>query len=180
MDELLLMMQKLMDKVEKLEQSLEEIKDQQRPMSSKDYLHSLKNEKAVDLEDWLKEIIIAKKDIRILLEEKSYLSLLIKIKCNQSLKIFKSHKNNIYCFTGGKWKTMTKINLEKMQNALFNKIHKEFTLMKKENDSELKDDSIKELTYIEQRGIINMITTTPHTKFKKELYDILNQLPSSE
>ena len=72
-------------------------------------------------------------------------------------------------------KTMTKQNIEKVQNALFNKIHKEFTAMKKSDDSELKRAEIKELTYIEQRGIVNQITTTTHTKFKKELYDVLKQ-----
>ena len=173
MDEMLVMMRTLMEKVEKIENTLEELKDQQRPLSSKDYIHSLKNETATELEDWLKAVNIAKKDIRVLLEEKTYLPLLHKLKCNQCLRIFDTNKNTVYCFTEGKWKTMTKQNLEKVQNALFNKIHKEFTAMKKADHIELKHETIKELAYIEQRGIINMITQTTHTKFKKELYDML-------
>ena len=175
MDELLVMMKTLMEKVDRMEVALEEMKDQQRPLSSKDYIHSLKNETAVELDEWLTTVKITKKQVRILLEEKSYLPLLSGLKCKRSMRIFDTHKNTVYCFVDGKWKTMTKQNIEKVQNALFNKIHKEFTAMKKSDDSELKRAEIKELTYIEQRGIVNQITTTTHTKFKKELYDVLKQ-----
>lgn len=175
MDEVLAMMRTLIEKVDRIENALEELKDQQRPLSSKDYIHSLKNETAIELEEWLSNVKITKKQVRILLEEKSYLSILSQLKCKRSMRIFDTHKNTVYCFVDGKWKTMTKQNIEKVQTGLFNKIHKEFTAMNKSNDNELKRAEIKELTYIEQRGIVNQITTTTHTKFKKELYDVLKE-----
>ena len=180
MDELLVMMKTLMEKVDRIEVVIEELKDQQRPLSSKDYIHSLKNETAVELDEWLTSIEITKKQLRILLEEKSYLPILSGLKCKRSMRIFDSHKNTVYSFVDGKWKTMTKQNIEKVQNTLFNKIHKTFTAMKKSDDIELKRAEIKELTYIEQRGIVNQITTTTHTKFKKELYYVLMEQSESD
>jgi hypothetical protein len=175
MDELLVMMKSLIEKVGNLETALEELKEHQRPLASKDYIHSLKNEEAKELDEWLQGIKISVKDIRVLLEEKTYFHILRNIKCKTSLRIFDTHKNTVYCFVDGKWKTMTKGNIEKLQTTLFNKIHKEFTAMKKGDHSDLKHDGIKELTYIEQRGIINLITTTTHTKLKKQLYDTLKE-----
>ena len=65
MDELIVLMKTLMEKVDRIEVALEEIKDQQRPLSSKDYIHSLKNEAAVELDKWLTTVKITKKQGKI-------------------------------------------------------------------------------------------------------------------
>ena len=101
--------------------------------------------------------------------------MLQKINFEASMRIFDNNKNTVFCFTEGKWKTMTKQNIDKLQNALFNKIHKQYCALKKDNTSRLHQPPIKDLSYIEQRDLINLITKTTHTKFKTEIYRRLQQ-----
>ena len=173
MDELLVLMRQVMDRLDKIDTSLEELRAEQRPLSSRDYIHSLQQEKGVELDNWLKSLDISVKSIRIILEERSYQVLLENLNLNSAMRIFDSKKNTVYCFIDGKWKTMTKQLVEKVQKGIFNKVHKKYCAMRKENSSELNRTSIKEMSYIEQRGILNYIVDAHTTKFKGELWSAL-------
>ena len=92
-----------MEKVDRIEVALEEMKDQQRPLSSKDYIHSLKNETAVELDEWLTTVKITKKQVRILLEEKSYLPVLGGLNARDPC-VFSILTKHSLLFVDGKWK----------------------------------------------------------------------------
>ena len=173
MDELLVMMRQVMERLDKIETSIDELRAEQRPLSSRDYIHSLQQEKGMDLDEWLKSVDISVKSIRVILEERSYQVLLENLNLDNAMRIFDSKKNTVYCFIDGKWKTMTKQLVEKVQKGLFNKVHKKYCAMRKEPSSELNRTSIKEMSYIEQRGILNSIEDAHTTKFKGDLWNAL-------
>ena len=166
----------LVEKVDKIENTLEELKSSSY---SKDNTNVLKNEKGVEIDKWLDDIEITSKNIRILLEEKNYTHLLESLNCNKCLKVVNNKKISVYYYSNESWKTLTKPKIEYFQNRLFNKIHKQYLAMKDEKNSELNRESIKSLTYIEQREILNLVTTTPHNKFKRDLYDVLKDCKAS-
>jgi hypothetical protein len=179
MDELLVMMKTLLERVDRIEASIEELKTQQRPLSSKDYIHSLKLEKGVELDHWLKTIKITAKDVRALLEEKNIMALMSNLDYQDCMRVFSNNKNTVYCYSGGNWKTLTKPLIDKIKNGIFTKTHKEYCAMKKNNSQELNRESLKDLSYIEQRGILNTITEINTTKFKNDLYKHLKDYTAS-
>ena len=173
MDELIQLVKTLLERVDRIEDSIEELKQQQRPLSSKDYIHSLKSETATEVDTWLTNIEITQKNIRTFLEEKTHIPLLKEINLQSCMKVFDNNKNSVFCYMNGTWKTVNKQIVENIKTKLFNKIIKKFVEMRRIESAELKHDSIKELSYIEQRGILNSLTTITHTKFRNELYNVL-------
>jgi len=179
MDELLVMVKTLLERMDRIEASIEELKTQQRPLSSKDYIHSLKQEKGIELDEWLKAIKITPKDVRALLEEKNIMALMANLNYQDCMRVFSNNKNTVYCYSGGNWKTLTKPLIVKIKNGIFTKTHKEYCAMKKDNNAELNRESLKDLSYIEQRGILNTITEINTTKFKNDLYKHLKDYTAS-
>lgn len=182
MDELLALVQSLHEKVDSLREEIDELKGQQRPMTSKDYTFSLKNSDGLDFDEWIGKIKINAKDVETLLLksnkncekiDKNYIDILIKLSECKAMKVFDSNKNTIYIFKKNKWITMKKEDIEKLQNKVQTKLRERFRKMIKEKNSLLNNETIADFSYMEQRNKISQVSTVTHTVLKNDLYKIL-------
>ena len=173
MDEVLAILHNLQERMESLENSIEEMKTQQRPMSSKDYLMYLRKEKGLDLDTFLSSIKITMKDVRKLLEERVYDTILNKIDYSSGMRIFNNNRNTIYIYKDDKWNTMQKEDILKVQNAIYTKVRDIYRGMIKSEHKDLQREKIKELDYLEQRNLISQVKDMKHISFKHRLYKII-------
>ena len=182
MDELIALVRSLHKKIDSLHEEIEELKSQQRPVSSKDYTFTLQKTTGKEFSKWMSDIVINASDIETILEkssknsikvDKNYFDLLEKIKSSDSLNVFSSYKNVIYIYKNKKWITMRKEETEMLQGKLQTKIRECFRTMVKNKDSILQKESIKELSYMEQRNKISQISAVSHTIFRNDFYKIL-------
>lgn len=182
MDELLALVQSLHEKIDAVREDLDELKGQQRPMSSKDFTFTLKNTTGMDFDEWVSSIKISCKDVETLLlksnkncekNDKNYLDILEKIGKCDSLRVFSNNKNTIYICKKSKWISMRKEDTEKLQTKVQSKLRERFRKMIKENNSIFQNDSIKEFSYMEQRNKISQVSSVSHTVFRNDLYKIL-------
>lgn len=182
MEEVLTLIKSLHEKIDSLQEEINELKTQQRPTSSKDFLTALKDTAGVDFEEWIKTIQISHEDIKELLLnsnrdckkiDKNYFELLKSINMSDALKVFSNNKNTIYIFTDSRWISMRKENILSFQNKIQEKMRKCFREMTKANSPLLNDNTIKDFSYMEQRNKISQISTVSHTIFKNDLYKML-------
>lgn len=179
MDEILSILHNLQDRMEAMENSIEELKSQQRPMTSKDYLMCLRKDKGTDFDEFLSNIKINIKDIRKLLEERVYDCILNKIDYSNAMRIFKTNRNTIYIFKEDKWQTMQKDDIIKLQTTIYSKARDTYRTMIKNNHKDLQREKIKELDYLEQRNIVSILKDMKHLSFKHRLYKIIEGCTTS-
>ena len=175
MDEILAVLTKMQERMEAMENSIEELKSQQRPMTSKDYLGYLRREKGIEFEEFLAKLHFNEEEICKILEEKTYNFLLRAIDFNSSMRIFKNNKNTIYIFKNTKWQTLQKEDIEKLQKTIYSKVRDIYRAMVKSNHKDLQMEKIKELSYLEQREIISQVKDIKHGTFKNKVYKIMEE-----
>jgi hypothetical protein len=176
MDEIMAMLHVLSTRLEKMEQSMNELKSQQHPSNSVDFIQYLQNEIGEEFETWLSKITISNYDIYNMIEMNSYEPFLKKIDFKLGMRVFPNNKNIIYIIKNGKWKILQLNDIKLMQTTLHTHLLKVFRIMVKEKNKELLRPTIKDLSYLEQRNIISYISITKPPSFKQELYKILISL----
>lgn len=182
MDELLALVHSLHEKIDAVREELDELKGQNRPMSSKDFTFTLKDTVGKNFDEWLSSLKITNEDVETLLlksnkncekTDKNYLGILQRIGNCDSLRVFSNSKNSIYICKKSKWISMRKEDSEKLQAKIQSKLRERFRIMIKENNTLLDNESIKEFSYMEQRNKISQVSSVSHTIFKNDLYKIL-------
>lgn len=173
MDEILSILHTLQERIESIEVSIEELKLNHRPMSSKDFISCLRNESGQEINEFLESIKITVDDIKILLEEKTYSFILNKINFNSGMRVFNRNKNTIYILKEGKWTTMQKEDIILVKTTIYTKVRDEYRKMVKDSHTHLDIPKIKELSYLEQREIVSELNDRKHLTFKHQLYKII-------
>lgn len=174
MEEILAMLHKINERIDGLEASIAEMKINQQPMTSKDYIACLRKESGTELSVFLEGIKITVDNIVKLFEEKNPDAIFAEIDYTPSMRIFKNNKNTVYAFKDGKWQTMQKDELNLVQNTIFSKVRETYRAMVKEKNAALNDDKIKDLDYLEQRNIVSELNNIKHLAFKTKLYKIIS------
>ena len=191
MDELLILVKSLHEKIDAIEKEVKEIKIQQNqqnqfpifPMTSNDYTAVLKCKSGIEFNTWLTHIKITAKDIETLLlrsikdsgkhHDKNYVAILEKLDTTNSMYAFDNNKNTIYIYVNGKWTTLKKDTIKALQTKIQTKLREVFRKMTKENNALLNHESIQEMSYMEQRNKISQVSEATPTQFKNLLYKII-------
>jgi hypothetical protein len=194
MDELLMLVKSLHEKIDAIEKEVKEIKIQQIqqnqqnqfpiiPMTSNDYTAALKCKSGIEFNTWLTHIKITAKDIETLLlrsikdsgkqHDKNYVAILEKLDTTNSMYAFDNNKNTIYIYVNGKWTTLKKDTIKALQTKIQTKLREVFRKMTKENNALLNHESIQEMSYMEQRNKISQVSEATPTQFKNLLYKII-------
>ena len=173
MDEIHRLLHTMIARMESMELTIADLKSNQLPMTSTDYLSCLRTEIGVELTVFLDTIEITPEHVITLLKDKETDQIISSIDYTQNMRIF-NNNNTIYTFREGKWHTMQKEELILVRKTIYTKTRETYRRMVKEKNSLLNDSNITELSYLEQRKIISELNVVKHPILKTKIYTIIS------
>lgn len=166
------------NRLKRMEEEIMEIRLNQKPLLTKDYITELNKTPGTEFDLWINEISVTIEHLKKVIKgKKSDVSIFKQVlkehyhgAKTQSIRIFDNKENNIFIFKNGKWKLMT----EKECKELHRKLYNLFLKLNRENKgNQLGMDESPD--YLDRRSKIMKLSKVTPSQFKLGFYSIIRE-----
>jgi len=176
MDEILVLLKQMNDRMERIESELLALKGNHKPLTTKDFVQELNKCPGTEFGFWVSKIEITTSHLKSLLSEKKnmiYIEILrehLQKNENNSLRVFTNKNNSIFVFKDNNWKLMSSSENDEFVKTLYQKVA---SLNNKSKDDDL--GMKQNMLYLDRMKKIMELKKVSHITFKNALYRLLKE-----
>jgi hypothetical protein len=176
MDEMLVLLKQMNNRMERMENELMELKGSHKPLTIKDFIKELSKCPGTEFGFWVSKIEITTTHLKRLLTEKKnmiYIEILrehLQKNENNSVRVFTNKNNSIFVFKDNNWKLMSSSEIDEFVKTLYQKVA---SLNNKSKDDDL--GMKQNMLYLDRmKKLMELKKVSPIT-FKNALYRLLKE-----